>query len=136
MLHLVAYCSVIHKSLKKLQRLGFASMLALALPCSIALDAAVHCFLKKFSNHKQAISGNMCRRALLQCVMLPALRYSPLGFQAEILKGWVPHLIAVASPDTQPGSLPGLRRWVTWLHWLLVSLSHAADIHFLMMLYL
>ena len=87
-----------------------AARRGLPLPCSIALHAAVGCLLRRFWKHQQANFENLRRRALLQCVMLPALRFAPVSFQADVLKGWVPHLISVASPDTQPGSIPGLRR--------------------------
>lgn len=47
---------------------------------------------------------------MLLHLLLPALQCAPADFQAEMLKGWAPHLLRVAHPDSLPGSLPGLRR--------------------------
>ena len=52
----------------------------------------------------------VCRRAVLQYVLLPCLRFAPVEWQVEVLSQRIPHLLAVTHRDSRPGNIPGLRK--------------------------
>ena len=52
----------------------------------------------------------MRRRALLEHVLLPCLRFAPVEVQAEWLAERIPHLLRVVHQDARPGNIPGLRQ--------------------------